>query len=113
MRFTEEFERLRRVMVPSSTNPDRMVASNDFSEPETFRGFLDSESSLDEANANREGISSSAILFVEDTRFDIRRGDRVRAGERMWEVLGFPSAPMNPFSGWRPYKEVRLREVRG
>lgn len=113
MRFTEQFERLRRVMVPSATNPDRMVASNDFTEPVSFRGFLDSESSLDEAHASREGVSSSAVLFIEDTSFDIRRGDRVRGGERMWEVIGFPPAPMNPFSGWRPYREVRLREVRG
>lgn len=113
MRFTEEFERLRRKMVPSATNPDRLVASNVFDEPARFRGFLDSESSLDTANADREGVSSSAVLYIEDTRFDIRRGDRVRAGDRMWEVIGFPPAPMNPFTGWRPFREVKLQEVKG
>ncbi|CRH93341.1 hypothetical protein QP426_00645 [Pauljensenia sp. UMB1235] len=113
MEFSERFERLRQVLVPSATNPDRMVKSADFGEPVEFFGFLDSQSSVESSSVGREQVQVSATLFVSDLSVDIRRGDRIRSGERLWKVLGFPPAPMNPFTGWRPYREIRLAEVVG
>lgn len=113
MEFTERFERLRQERVVSETNPDRTVASAAFGAPVEFFGFLDSQASADVSSGTRDEVNATATLFLSDVSFDIRRGDRVRSGDRLWKVVGFPPAPMNPFTGWRPYREVRLMEVSG
>lgn len=113
--FGERFVRRRPRLVASATNPDRLVASSTLVDEAWFVGFLDSESSSDVSSGSREQVQSQAVLYIEDIAFDVRRGDRVESedGERRWKVVGFPPAPINPFTGWQPYRQVRLEEVVG
>lgn len=114
MEFPDTFIRLRPGRLRDEMNPRRTVRSWDAGTEEiTLAGFLDSEDPGEQPSASRSELVTTAVLYLADTQADVRRGDRITDGERTWDVQGFPAAPRNPFTGWRPYKVVNLQEVRG
>lgn len=105
--------RQRATTTPDPYNPDRTVTS--WADPDeiTLQGFLDSQQSVDVGTAGRLETTSNATLNLADPAADVQRGDRIKIGDRLWNVVGFPPAPMNPFTGWRPWLICTLREVTG
>lgn len=113
MDFPTTLRRQRARQVADPMNPRRTVESWDDPDEITLAGFLDSESSSEVTSASREELIGTATLYLDDATVDVRRGDLITDGVHKWRVQGYPAAPMNPFTGWRPYIEIRLQEVTG
>lgn len=113
MDFPTALRRLRPKQVQDPMNPRRTVESWDETDELVLAGFLDSEASSEVTGASREELVHTATLYLDDPTADVRRGDLITDGTHKWRVQGFPAAPMNPFTGWRPYIEIRLQEVTG
>lgn len=111
------FQRIRRTF-GSADDPYTQGAG-----PETstvvrtpFFGSLASSTSTRTAQQTGVETTSEAVLTVPDPTVDIRNGDIITPlpdDGRRWQVDGYPSKDVNPFSGWQPTLEVRLKEVRG
>lgn len=110
----EKFERLRPAIVKDPYDPDA-VGVPDWDQPEVaeFLGFISQSTSTVLPDSTREQTQTTAILTVDNSVVDIKVGDRVRQGERIWQVTGNPSLDMNPFTGWRPTTEIQLAEYVG
>lgn len=114
----QAFVRLRPQSSADSYNPQSQAA--DWTQPtndlDIEEASLSSSSSQRTPNGNREQTTSTAYLTVADPDADIRLGDRIRTKPddgRLWEVTGFPSSDINPFTGWQPTLEVSLTEWKG
>lgn len=63
------------------------------------------------ATATREQAAESKSLYCSGD-LDIRKGDRIRAGEPgapIYSIDGIPpAADTNPFTGWTPPREIPL-----
>lgn len=108
-----QVSRLRACQKPDPYNPDRTVT--DWSTPDelTLNGFLDSQSSADVGSAGRLETTTAALMYFEDPAADVKRGDRIRIGDLLWSVDGFPASPVSPFTGWQPWLVCNLKEVAG
>lgn len=113
MEHPTTLKRVRARQVPDPMNPRRTIEDWDKPDELPLPGFLDSESSSEASNATRAELVSTATLYLDDTAADVRRGDLITDGTHKWRVQGYPTAPMNPFTGWRPYLEIKLEEVTG
>ncbi|MBB2956972.1 hypothetical protein [Pseudoclavibacter helvolus] len=112
--FTQAYVRERATRVDNAYNPKN--PAHDWTNPSTLTvvGFLDTGASAGSgAEPNRNQTVSSAELHLPDAAADVQLGDRIRDGDRVWSVEGFPAADVSPFTGWQPVKTVRLREVHG
>ncbi|GAA6124220.1 hypothetical protein BPY_23280 [Bifidobacterium psychraerophilum] len=111
------FTRLRAQTASDSYNPADEVA--DWTKPPDdldIEGSLSSSSSQRTPDGSREQTTSTAYLTIADPDADVRLGDRIRTNPddgRLWEVSGFPSNDINPFTGWQPTLEVSLTEWKG
>ncbi|PPG29648.1 hypothetical protein [Pseudoclavibacter sp. RFBB5] len=113
MEFTDEFVRERARLIPDAYNPDDTAETWDDPETATFAGYFDSQGSTDTVTVGREQTLSTSLLVLTDPHADVKRGDRIRQGPRLWHVVGFPDVPKNPFTGWTPGTFVTLREDLG
>lgn len=62
--------------------------------------------------ASRTQLLESKSLFC-DPDADVLASDRIRVGSTIYPIEGIPEADWNPFTGWRPYREVPLGRVIG
>ncbi len=109
-------EVLRAGRKPDPANPARTLP--DWGNPtrRSVDGFVASSASAQVTDSGRDGSDSSAVLtaFAGPVGMpDVAKGDRVAHAGRTWEVVGVPTADANPWTGWRPTVEARLREVVG
>lgn len=109
----QTFTRQRATQIADPYNPDATV--KDWSNPAEISvdGFLSSTSSLEQGSEVRAEVVSDAQLVITDPAADVKRGDRIVQGDRMWVVAGFPANDLNPFTGWNPTLVVSLEEVVG
>lgn len=113
----QRFIRLRARKTSDPYTPSATV--DDWTKPADeipVYGALSSASSRRTPDANREPTTSGAYLTVTDPYCDILIGDRIRTEPddgRLWDVTGFPSNDINPFTGWQPTREIQLTERRG
>lgn len=96
----------------------RLALTPDWGNPtrRSVDGFVASSASAQVTDSGRDGSDSSAVLtaFAGPAGMpDVAKGDRVAHAGRTWEVVGVPTADANPWTGWRPTLEARLREVVG
>ena len=93
----------RGVQVPDWTSPT----------PHTEAGcsIQDSATATDFSTAQRDPITSDAVLFAPPTA-DVKDGDRVTLGERTWVVDGVPYVRKSP-TGRVSHKQAKLKEWRG
>lgn len=106
--------RLRRVRVVDPYNPDRFTLGGwDSASSLLIDGaFIASSSSNSPADATRSQIITAKSLFC-DAVADVLANDRIVCEGVIYAVDAVPSADVNPFTGWRPAREVPLTEVRG
>lgn len=112
--FGRPLKRLRAPLVEDPYNPARTVPDWDGEVDElAFNGFISTSSSVMSPDGAREQVATDATLTVADPTVDIRRGDRIEDGARVYTVDVVPSVDANPFTGWQPTLEVGLQEVEG
>lgn len=110
MNYLDTFTRQRARRVSAPDNPDAMV--NDWTTPDEvpLAGYFELDSSTEQIDPVRGQVITLRTLVVPDPDADVRRGDRIVQGPRTWTVHGYPHAPKNPFTGWRPGLFIRLME---
>ncbi|MDZ4045172.1 MAG: hypothetical protein U1E32_05265 [Rhodoglobus sp.] len=124
----QPIHRDRRAMVADPMNPSRQV-EGDF-DPEltitltaedlTGAAVMPS-SSVAPLDATRSQILTQESLYLSDPTADVRPRDRIRVGGTAEDFTSgtpyivevVPAAPMNPFTGWQPVKEVPLQNKIG
>ena len=116
MPAVETLVRLRATMKTDPYNPATHV--DDWSQPDQaeLQGFISSSSSIRTTDRLDTTTESDAVLTCPDPDADIRVGDIIHPKDdpsRRWKVIGIPARDRNPFTGWRPTLEARLREVKG
>lgn len=113
MNHLDTFTRQRAVRVPDSYNPDAEIY--DWGNPVeiTVEGYFEQDSSTEQLDPVRQQVVTFATLVIPDPDVDVRRGDRIVQAGKTWTVQGYPSAPRNLFTGWRPGLFVRLKEGTG
>lgn len=112
--FGRPLKRLRAEGEYDPYNPLHMVPNWDGEVDElVFNGFISTSSSVMSPDGAREQVTTDATLTVADPNIDIRRGDRIKDGGRVYVVDVVPSVDANPFTGWQPTLEVGLLEVEG
>ncbi|WP_137843857.1 hypothetical protein [Microbacterium sp. 2FI] len=105
----------RRPLMTDPYNPDATVPGA-WSDADTLvltEAFVDDISSSTVSDGARSAISSGKALFLTDPDADVQVGDRIRAGDLTLYVNELPSSPKNPFTGWRPGREVPLDHTLG
>lgn len=110
----EEFVRLRAVLVRDPYSGKEIGA--DWSRPDEadlVGAYFSSQGSTDGDDPVRRQTSTRLQLIIPDPGADVRRGDRIRRGDRTWSVVGFPEADTNPWTGWRPSLVVDLEDYQG
>lgn len=107
---TMEFVRQRAKVIVDPYDPDSAV--EDWSNPDEIilSGYFASGSSTEQTDDVREQVATTKQLVIDDPAADVRRGDRIKLGERIWTVEGFPEDDMNPFTGWRPTLVANISE---
>ena len=77
-------------------------------------GALASLTSVEQEDAVRSEVLSTARFVSDSPNVDVRRGDRLLASDgRKWNVVGYPTRDMNAFTGWQPTLVAALQEVVG
>jgi hypothetical protein len=111
----QPFCRLRRKTVPDPYDPEHVVAGGwQDAEKTEILGVMASRTSVEQPDATRSEVVSTAQFVSADPDADIRRGDRIRDRDgRTWTVSGYPTRDRNPFTGWRPTVVANLEEVIG
>ena len=116
MRFDygETFTRLRAAAVldPYSGEPVGEDWGNPEEEP-IAGAYFSSQASSDGDGEVRRQTETGQVLVIPDPDADVRRGDRIRRGSRVWRVVGFPEADVNPWTGWQPTLLVELEHHEG
>ena len=105
MRFDygEEFVRQRAGKILDPYSDEEIGEDWGNPDEETLDGaYFSSQSSTDSDGEARRQTSTGKQLIIPDPDADVRRGDRIRQGSRIWAVVGFPENDVNPFTGWRP-----------
>lgn len=69
--------------------------------------FVASSSSIASTSATRSQVLTSKSLYCKPDA-DIQVGDRIHTASGVWYVNELPTADVNPFTGWRPVREVPL-----
>lgn len=107
---TTEFIRQRARRIEDPYDPDSVV--EDWGSPEeiVLAGYFASQSSREQSGEVREQVTTSKQLVIDDPDADVRRGDRIKLGDKVWTVEGFPEDDMNPFTGWRPTLVANVAE---
>jgi len=84
---------------------------------ETVRGSIDgcafAPSTSTEDNDNREQVDTYATVYAPDTAVAVKAQDKVRVNGVLWRVEGDPNQWASPFTGWKPGRVIRVRQVRG
>lgn len=108
------FERLRAKLETDPYDPDSPGVP-DWSNPDVleFEGFLTESTSTILPDSVREQVSTSGVLTVADPDLDIRVGDRVRQGGKIWQITGRPAKDKSPFTGWQPTLEITIQQLEG
>lgn len=109
----DPFTRLRPHRVPDPYNPDALLDDWDNADEIDLEGYFEPNSSTEQLDPVRNKVVTVYLLVLWDPDADVRRGDRIVQGDQTWRVHGFPPAPKNPFTGWQPYKYVRIVEEVG
>lgn len=109
-----KFERLRATAVPDPYDPDSPGVP-DWSNPDIleFEGFLTESTSTILPDSVRGQVSTSGVLTVTDPDLDIKVGDRVRQGGKIWQITGRPAKDKSPFTGWQPTLEITIQQLEG
>jgi hypothetical protein len=69
--------------------------------------FIAQSSTAALGNATRtQALESKSLFCAPDA--DIQKDDRIRDGADVYPVDGIPAADENPFTGWRPAREIPL-----
>lgn len=92
----------------------KQVAS-DWSAPDEVTlddAWVASSSSTDTPSELRSTVTTSKSLYCAPDA-DVLVGDRIDTGENVYQVNTRPEADVNPFTGWRPVREVPLELVEG
>lgn len=111
--YVTEFTRQRAALTPDPYNPDRMVEDWSIPSEITVSGYFSSQSSSENPGEVREQASTLKQLIIDDPDADVKRGDRIKQGDRIWTVEGFPEQDINPWTGWQPTLVANVREVVG
>lgn len=112
---SESVYRDRRPQVPDQYNPDRTVPG-DWANAESVEltgAFLDFQSSSLNADGARGRTDTRYTLYLSNPDADVRQGDRIRSGDLTLYVNDMPHSPRNPFTGWRPVREIPLDHTSG
>jgi hypothetical protein len=115
LRYTEQFTRQRRKQVVDPYDPDN-TTSGDWTDTDDLpvRGALTSLTSVEQDDATRSEVISTAQFVSDNPSLDVQRGDRIQSSDgRKWHVVGYPTKDMNAFTGWRPTLVCNLEEVIG
>ena len=112
--FGEAFVRQRAGIIedPYSGEP----IGEDWASPdeEALDGaYFSSQGSTDSDGDVRRQTTTGKQLIVPDPDADVRRGDRIRQGTRVWSIVGFPENDTNPFTGWQPTLVVDVEDFTG
>lgn len=110
---TSEFIRQRAVLIADPYNPDSLVEDWEAPNEITLAGYFASASSAEQAGEVREQVVTTKRLVIDNPAADVRRGDRIKQGDRVWTVTGFPEDDKSPFTGWQPTLVANLEEVQG
>lgn len=107
---TTEFIRQRAARHEDPYDPESVV--EDWGNPDEapITGFFASRSSVEQPGEVREQAVTIKQLVIDDPKADIRRGDRIKQGEKLWTVEGVPDNDQNPFTGWQPTLVASLKE---
>lgn len=88
------------------------VTLGDWSDPDeaTLAGaFVASSSTSENASVARSALLEEKSLYLEDPDADVQMQDRIRAQGVTYTIDGIPSADANPWTGWRPVREILLK----
>lgn len=109
----EPVTRLRRRLVLDPYSQEYTLA--DWTDPDRLPiddAAVGPSSSVLVTDATRQQVDTSVSLYcLADA--DVEPGDRIVARDRTWEVEGEALAIVNPLTGWRAGREVRLGRVIG
>ena len=106
--------RQRATLVVDPYDPDAPGVP-DWSKPDEAEvvGFVSSQSSVEQEDPVRGQVVSSKVFVLEDPNADVQRGDRLKIGDQVWTVTGFPEADIHPWTGWQPTRVCALEGVVG
>ena len=112
--FGEPVTRLRRQRVADPYNPASTVLGpwSSATSLALADAYVASASSTDTGDATRTQVVTSKSLYCQPDS-DVQTGDRIVSGDAVYEVPALPEADTNPFTGWKPWREVPVEEVRG
>ena len=109
----QDFVRLRAGTKPDPYDPDSVVEDWTNPTPLAVRGYLSSQSTLEQPDEVRSELQRTDQLIIPDASVDIRRGDRIEGAGGRWVVQGLPKVDRSPFTGWQPTLACNLLEVTG
>ncbi len=103
--------RLRRkeILDPYS----QQVTLGDWSDPDRltiYGAFVAQSSTARTDSATRTEMLESKSLFCAPDA-DVQAFDRIEAGEAVYKIDGIPEADANPWTGWRPAREIPLERT--
>lgn len=113
MKFNDPFVRLRAVPRVDDYDPETVI-SDGWGDPDRkdLLGFFDDDDTQTLADAVRAQNLTRHTLYVAPDA-DVRTGDRVEWSDATWSVDGEHNVPKNPFTGWRPYRKLKLKKAVG
>jgi hypothetical protein len=115
LQHTEQFTRQRRKLIVDPYDPDSSTLG-DWTDTDDIQvnGALASLTSVEQDDAMRSEVLSTAQFVSDIPNLDVRRGDRLQASDgRKWNVVGYPTHDVNAFTGWQPTLVCNLEEVIG
>lgn len=108
---TTTFTRQRAVQITDPYNSESTI--DDWTQAPSeveVSGYFSSQSSSEQTDAVREHAATLKQLIFDDPDVDVRRGDRIKQGAKVWTVEGFPEQDINPWTGWQPTLVCNVRE---
>ena len=115
LRYTGQFTRQRRKQVVDPYDPDSSTLG-DWTDTDDIQvdGALASLTSVEQDDAVRSEVLSTAQFVSDNPTLDVKRGDRLLSSDgRKWNVVGYPTRDVNAFTGWQPTLVAALQEVVG
>jgi hypothetical protein len=115
LQHTEQFTRQRRKLIVDPYDPDSSTLG-DWTDTDDIQvnGALASLTSVEQDDAMRSEVLSTAQFVSDIPNLDVRRGDRLLASDgRKWNVVGYPTHDVNAFTGWQPTLVCNIEEVIG
>lgn len=114
--FGQTFVRLRAPLVADPYSETSTLPDWDHPGETPIDGFgFDPGGSLVVDTVNRtQVISKPTLIWLGADVPDVVQSDRVRGPDgRVWQIIGNPSVPTNPFTGWQPGATWPLELVEG